>query len=300
MIERDIFPTDNPESAEDSGFTRNSKPQPARIVAITSGKGGAGKTNVATNLALALAEFGDQVAILDADFGLANIDVLFGLAPTHHIGHVVFGEKTIEEIAMTGPRGIKIIPASSGAQELADLNSIQRRSLIRSLREYSRDTDWLIIDTAAGISVNVTQMIGMASEAIVVTTPEPTAIVDAYATVKVITAERFNTPTGIIVNKVSSAAEALEVAEQIANVTHQFLGRDIDYLGYVPRDPLVNKAVMRQEPVSLSYPESPASLCFRRIASRIRGEAEPNKTSNVLPFWRNVLGINNSISESKK
>jgi len=300
MIERDIFPTDKLDSADDDGLAKESKPQTARIIAITSGKGGVGKTNVATNLALALAEFGDQVSILDADFGLANIDVLFGMAPTYNIGHVVFGEKRIEDIAMTGPRGIKVIPASSGAQELADLNSIQRRSLIRSLREYSKDSDWMIVDTAAGISVNVTQMIGMASEAIVVTTPEPTAIVDAYATIKVVTAERFSTPISLIVNKVSSAAEALEVAEQISNVTHQFLGRDIEYLGYVTNDPLVNKAVMRQEPVSLSYPESPASICFRRIASRIRGEAEPNKTSNVLPFWRNVLGMNTSVSESKK
>ena len=300
MIERDIFPTDRLDSADESGFTVDSQVRGARIIAITSGKGGVGKTNVATNLALALAEFGDQVSILDADFGLANVDVLFGMSPTQNIGHVVFGETTIDEIVMTGPRGIKVIPASSGAQELADLNSIQRRSLIRSLRDYAKHIDWMIVDTAAGISVNVTQMIGMASEAIVVTTPEPTAIVDAYATIKVITAERFSTPISLVVNKVINAAEAMEVADQILNVTHQFLGRDIDYLGYVTNDPLVNKAVMRQEPVSLSYPESPASLCFRRIANRIRGEAEPNKTSNVLPFWRNVLGINNSISESKK
>src|SRR3954463_9069977 len=128
MIERDTFPTDNLDSADNSGFEARAKT--ARIIAVTSGKGGVGKTNVATNLALALAEFGDSVTILDADFGLANIDVLFGMTPTENIGHVVFGEKRIEDIAMTGPRGIKVIPASSGAQELADLNSIQRRSLI--------------------------------------------------------------------------------------------------------------------------------------------------------------------------
>jgi flagellar biosynthesis protein FlhG len=259
---------------------------------VTSGKGGAGKTSVATNLALALASFGDQVTLLDADFGLANIDVLFGLTPQYHIGHVVFGEKEIDEITITGPRGVKIIPASSGIQELADMNSLQRRALIRSLQQHSSDTDWLVIDTAAGISVNVTQLIGMASETIVVTTPEPTAIVDAYAIIKVIAAERFNTPINLVVNKAGNAKEAEGVSNQIRNVTKQFLSRDVEYLGYITRDPLVNKAVMRQEPVTLSYPESSASLCFDRIALRLRGESEPNKTSNVLPFWRNVLGIN--------
>ncbi|HZS47659.1 MAG TPA: MinD/ParA family protein [Blastocatellia bacterium] len=297
MFESDIFPEKRATQVDERTPNEQSRTQNSRIIAVTSGKGGVGKTSVATNLALALAAYGDHVTIVDADFALANIDVLFGLSPQHHIGHVIFGEKQIDEIIMNGPRGIKIIPASSGIQELADMNSIQRRGLIRSLQQYSRDTDWLLIDTAAGISVNVTQLVGMAHEAIVVTTPEPTAIVDAYAIIKVITAERFSTPINILVNKASGPEEAEDVANQIRNVTNQFLSRDVDYLGYISRDPLVSKAVMRQEPVSLSYPEAPASLCFDQIANQLRGDAALSKAGNVIPFWRNVLRINTPKQE---
>ena len=300
MIENEIFSNNmmNPVGGHLLHEAPNAQPgaqsdsQPARIIAVTSGKGGVGKSTVAANLAIALGSFSDQVSLLDADFGLSNIDVLFGMTPQYNIGHVIFGEKEIDEIAITGPNGVRIIPSSSGVQELADMNSSQRRSLIRSLQKYSRDTDWLLIDTAAGISVNVTQLIGMASETIVVTTPEPTAIVDAYAIIKVIAAEKFNAPVSLIVNKAANAKEAEGVANQIRNVTKQFLSRDVEYLGYITRDPMVNKAVMRQEPITLCYPESPASRCFDRIALRLRGDSEPKKASNVLPFWRNVLGIN--------
>jgi len=191
-----------------------SEHQPVAI-AITSGKGGVGKTNVVANLAVSLAGLGKNVMILDADFGLANVDLLFGIAPRHNLGDFVFGRTSLEDIIVEGPSGVKIIPASSGIEQMTALTKEQQRRLIRGLSQLGSQTDYLLIDTAAGISGNVIQFLLASGVVIVVTAPEPTAIVDAYLVVKILAHRESQKRVSILVNSVSGREEASSVFEQI-------------------------------------------------------------------------------------
>jgi len=182
-----------------------------KIVAVTSGKGGVGKTNVVANLSVCLSELGKKVVVLDADFGLANLDVLMGLTPRYHLGHVLFGNKLLAEIMVQGPQGIRIIPASSGLQRMSELTVAQRNHLKESFTNLDSDTDYFIIDTAAGISRNVIHFLLSAQEVIVVSAPEPTAIVDAYAIIKIILAEDHDKNIQVLINSVERAEEAQEL-----------------------------------------------------------------------------------------
>ncbi len=264
-----------------------------RILAITSGKGGVGKTNVVANLAVTLSELGKKVVVLDADFGLANIDVLLGLTPRYHLGHVLFGNKTLSEIMVLGPKGIRIIPASSGFQRMSELTSAQRNHLVECFTNLDSDTDYLIIDTAAGISRNVIHFLLSAHEVIVVSAPEPTAIVDAYAVIKIILAEDFEKQIQVLINSVDSAEDAYEVFCQINSVVKKFLYREISFLGHVNQDLHVPQAVRSQMLVTHRYPDSPASACFRNIARRLGqqdiGEEIPNELvwEKLLNDWIN-------------
>lgn len=246
-----------------------------RILAVTSGKGGVGKTNVVANLAVCLSELGKKVVVLDADFGLANIDVLLGLTPRFHLGHVLFGNKTLTEIMVQGPRGIQIIPASSGLQRMSELTLSQRNRLIEGFTGLDTQTDYILIDTAAGISRNVIHFLLSAHEVIVISAPEPTAIVDAYAMVKIILAEDGKKKIQVLVNPVERAQDAHAVFCQINSVVKRFLNREIDYLGHIERDAHVSKAVRSQMVVTQRYPSAPASRCFRDLARRIAHEENP-------------------------
>lgn len=240
--------------------------QRARMIAVTSGKGGVGKTSLVVNLAIALQSQGAEATVLDADFGLANVDVLLGLTPRFHLGHVIFGDKEISDIVMDGPGGIRVIPASSGIQELAELTSLQRRNLFSQLEAVVLSTDFLLIDNAAGISRNATHTIAASDEIVVVTTPEPTSVVDAYAIIKIATSQSASKKISLVINQVRNEAEAMRVLDQISLVTEQFLGREIDYLGAIETDPKLRASVMRQVPVILASPESPSSRCFQALA----------------------------------
>jgi flagellar biosynthesis protein FlhG len=249
-----------------------------RILAVTSGKGGVGKTNVVANLAAGLAEMGKRVVILDADFGLANIDVLLGLNPHFHLGHVLYGRKKLTEIMVEGPGGIRIIPASSGLQCLAELSHEQRSLLVQSFSELEGDADYLLIDTAAGISNNVLHFLLSAPEVVVVSAPEPTAIVDAYAVIKILLAEEPGKTIRVLINSVSDEEESKDVFRQINSVVKRFLNREVLYLGHIERDPHVLKAVRSQILVTQCYPSAPASRCFRKLAQVL---AEQGDTSGV-------------------
>jgi len=258
-----------------------------RTVAVTSGKGGVGKTNVVANLAVTLAEMGNRVVVLDADFGLANLDLLLGLAPRFHLGHVLFGDKTLAEIIVPGPNGIRIIPASSGLQRLSELTLEQRNRLVESLSALDLDTDYLIIDTAAGISKNVIHFLHSAQEVVVVSAPEPTAIVDAYAVIKIVLASQPEKEISVLINSAIGEDEATEVFRQINSVVKRFLNREVAYLGHVERDPHVPKAVRNQVLVIHRYPGAPASQCFRKLArtvARQRGPAQP-----VAGLWQDLV-----------
>ena len=256
-----------------------------RTIAITSGKGGVGKTNTVVNLALAIASQNNKVGIIDADLGLANIDVLLRLRSRYSIEQVISGKKKLEEIFIKGPAGLTVIPAGSGKTSLANLSEIHRDNLIKELSKVTGKFDIVFIDTAAGISDNVMCFILAAQEVIIITTPEPTAITDAYATLKVISSldSRYSIkneipqPTlpnsiGIIVNMVEDPHQALDVAERITIAAEKFINTRAFLLGYIIKDSAVSEAISDRQPLIFRYPQSAASKCINMIAEKILGK----------------------------
>lgn len=239
------------------------------IVAITSGKGGVGKTNIVANLGYALKKAGKKVLILDADFGLGNLDVLLGLAPRYNLSHVISGEKKVSEIIVDGPGGIKILPAASGIQELTDLNSEQKQKIINNIDTIIGDYDFLLIDTAAGITSNVLYFNVSAQEIVVVVTPEPTSITDAYALMKVLSLQYNEKKFKLLVNWVADEQEARDVFYQISKVADRFLNISIEFFGKIASDKNVKIGVKKQKIISEILPASPASLDFSILAKKI-------------------------------
>lgn len=238
-------------------------------LAITSGKGGVGKTNVAVNLAVALARLHNRVAILDADFGLGNVDVLLGLAPRRHLGHLLTGESAMQEVVVEGPAGVRIIPSSSGLRDLTALSSRHWERLNAGLDEIRDELDFVLVDTGAGISNNVIEILTSVDRVMIVTTPEPTAIVDAYALLKVLTVADPSREVGVLVNSVRDAAEADLVFRQLEVASAKFLHRRLLSFGHVTHDPLLRDAVLMQRAVIDHQPQAPASHCFRMLAARV-------------------------------
>jgi len=274
--------------SDTKGSLLQKKNKGTKILAVTSGKGGVGKTNIVANLSVSLSEMGKKVVVLDADFGLANLDVLLGLTPRFHLGHVLFGNKTLTEIMVQGPKGIRIIPASSGLQRMSELTLAQRNHLVESFTNLDLDTDYFIIDTAAGISRNVIHFLLSAQEVIVVSAPEPTAIVDAYAVIKIILAEDRNKQIQVLINSVEQAGDAHEVFCQINSVVKRFLNREVEYLGHIERDSHVPQAVRSQMLVTHRFPSAPASRCFRELARRIAQQEGSGASADGL-VWEKLL-----------
>lgn len=239
-------------------------------IAVTSGKGGVGKTNVVVNLAVALARLRHRVAILDADFGLGNVDVLLGLSPASHLGHVLSGERSIEEIMIAGPLGVRVIPASSGVRDLTALSPSQWARLGPALDGLHAVADFLIIDTAAGISSNVLASLELAERVLVVTSLEPSAVVDAYAMVKLLSQDAGR-EIGVLVNHARDADEAQLVFAQLDIAASRFLDRRLVSYGFVPYDQALRDSVLVQRPVVDQFPQSAASRSFRILAARFAG-----------------------------
>lgn len=260
---------------------------PSRVLAITSGKGGVGKTNVVAGLAMALAQTGQRVTVLDADFGLANLDILLGLTPTHTLEHVLRGEKLLEEIVLDGPLGIRVIPASSGIQELTRLDTTAELRLVQGLQRVAEGQDWLLIDTAAGIHDSVVKLLLAAQEVILVTTPEPTSLVDAYAMVKVVHLRDPQKPLWMLVNNAQTQAEAEETLEQLQAAVQRFLGRELQVLGMIPADPCLLQSVREQRGVVERFPRSPAALAFRALANQLKKKV-PLQKDGFASFWRQL------------
>ena len=241
------------------------------IITITSGKGGVGKTSVVINLALSLARLGHRVGVLDADFGLGNVDVLLGMTPQHHLGDYLTGERTLDEVTIPGPLGIRIIPAGSGVRSLTALGRDQWTQLSSVIRTISRDLDYLLIDTAAGISDNVVEPLLMAERILVVTSFEPAAVVDAYALIKIATRAEPEKEIGLVINGARDADEASAVFRQLDVAASRFLQRSLRYYGYIVSDTSVREAALGQRAVVEHAPHAPASRCFRILASRLAG-----------------------------
>jgi flagellar biosynthesis protein FlhG len=259
----------------------------ARVVAITSGKGGVGKTNVVAGLALALAQQGQRVVVMDADFGLANLDILLGLSPKYTLEHVLRGEKVIEEILLEGPMGIRIIPASSGIQELTRLDTMSELRLVQGLQRVAETADWLLIDTAAGIHDSVLKLLMAAQEVILVATPEPTSLVDAYAMVKVLHLRDAHKLLWLLVNNGQSADEAQETVDQLQAVTERFLGKQLKVLGMIPSDPHLLQAVRQQRGVVELFPHCPSTQAFQALARQLLGQVSL-QPDGFASFWRQL------------
>jgi flagellar biosynthesis protein FlhG len=238
-------------------------------IAITSGKGGVGKTNIVINLGVALARLRHRVAILDADFGLGNVDVLLGLAPTAHLGAVLAGEASVDDILLDGPSGIKVIPAGSGVRSLTALTPIQWDRLNDALEEVADSVDFLLVDTASGVSDNVIDLLTSASRVLVVTSIEPTAVVDAYAVIKLISTTSSLREIGLLVNNAVDATDAELVFAQLQVAAERFLHRRLTYFGFIPHDPAIRESVLMQRPVVDHLPQAASSRSFRLLAARL-------------------------------
>jgi len=269
-------------------------PSTTRTIVISSGKGGVGKTSLSVSLAIALAEDGKSVTLVDADLGLANINVILGIIPKYNLYHVIKGKKKLKDIIIEVPEGIKIIAGASGFHQLANLEPKQREEFIGSIAELAND-DYLIVDTGAGISQNVLSFVMAADEVIVVTTPEPTAITDAYGIIKAIASQSTEKHIKLIVNKAQSVAEGKRVAQRVINIAGQFLNIKVEDLGFVYEDICVPKSVRNQKPFYVSYPKSRASGCVKVIADRLNNkQVEYEKGSGITSFIKNLLGQSNS------
>jgi flagellar biosynthesis protein FlhG len=251
------------------------------MIVVASGKGGVGKSNLAANLAVALGERGARVLLVDADFSQANLDLLLGLHPRHDLQHVLAGEKTLEEIVLPGPRGVKLVPAASGAPELADLDDLRLETLIRGLSQLEADVDLVLMDTASGVARAVTSLCLAADEVVIVTTPEMPAFADAYGLVKLLHHQGLVKAPHLLVNMAGSPEEAEETAHRIRLVARRFLRLQIDAWDSVPFDPAVPRAVRRQEPVLTAFPQSPASAAYRAIAERLWSVVPPDPSMQV-------------------
>jgi flagellar biosynthesis protein FlhG len=239
------------------------------VIAVSSGKGGVGKTNVAANLAVALARSGKRVLVLDADLGLGNLDVLLGLVPRYTIEDVLSGACYLDEICLEGPAGIYILPASSGVPQLTALTESQQLMIQEQLEQLAAGADVMLIDTGAGISPNVTFFASSAHETVIVVTPEPTSLTDAYALIKVLARRYRERRFKVLVNQAKSPLEAAEVFRKLDRAVDRFLHVAVEYVGCIPHDDYVPLAVMRQKAVVDLFPDSQAAQAFGRLAKQV-------------------------------
>lgn len=245
------------------------EPEPCpktRVLTVASGKGGVGKTNLVVNLGIALARRGLKVGILDADLGLANIDIVLGVVPPFNLVHVLRGEKSISDIMVRGPEGVQVFAGGSGVYELANVAQWHLDRFVAGLRELDGAMDFCLIDTGAGIGRQVMSFVDAAQEAVVVTTPEPTAVTDAYGLVKMLSLHNQEAVVRIVANMVENEAEGKAVFERLRMVSRRFLGLELEYLGSVERDSAVTRAVRDQRPFIVGSPQSRAAQSIQRLA----------------------------------
>lgn len=279
-----------------AGIQTTQKSHPVRVITVTSGKGGVGKTNVSANLAIALSNLGQKVLIMDADLGLGNIDVLLGLHPKHTLESVIQGEHTLDEVMVTGPSGLKVIPAASGIKNMAELSSNQHAGIIQAFSQINQDIDVLIIDTAAGIADSVVSFACAAQEVLVVVCDEPASITDAYALIKLLHKEYGLFRFRILANMVKSVQKGREVYDKLVKVTDRFLDVALEFSGSVPYDESVLKAIRKQRAVVEAFPRSQAAVSYKQIAEKTIRWPIPKTANGHLEFFVERLIQGNTLN----
>lgn len=261
------------------------------VISVTSGKGGVGKTNISVNLACCLARSRKNVVLLDADLGLANVDVVLGLTPTHNLFHLFHEGAKLSDVLMDTPYGFKILPASSGVTEMLALTTGQKVTLLEAMDEMEDNVDFLIVDTGAGINENVMYFNLASQERLVILTPEPTSLTDAYALVKVMQQNHGVNDFRVMVNMASDEKSALDIFKRLYKACDHFLtGIGLDYVGFIPRDAGVRKAVINQQPFCIMDPKGPACKALTEISQTIRTWEVPHKLDgNIKFFWKRLL-----------
>jgi flagellar biosynthesis protein FlhG len=261
-----------------------------RVITVSSGKGGVGKTNFVTNLAMSLNKRGIRVGILDADFGMANVDIIFGIKTRYSIYDMLYKGKSIDEVTAVTSEGIKIIPGGSGINELSELDEEKQKKLIEEFSKIE-NIDILLVDTGAGISKTVLNFVEIADDVIVLTNAEPTSLTDAYGLIKVIIKKNINSNINLVINRVRNIKEARETFEKLSKTVETFLSSKIKYLGFIAEDSKVGQSVREQKPFYMLYPKCEASICIQRVTSEILGEYNTPKNESIKDYFGKLLRV---------
>jgi flagellar biosynthesis protein FlhG len=259
--------------------------QPVRVIAVTSGKGGVGKTNVSVNLSVALARRGQRVLLMDADLGLGNVDVLLGLKSNQNLSHVLSGEASLDDILLEGPQGIGVLPAASGIKHMAELSAAENTGLIHAFAGLQRPVDIMVVDTAAGIADSVVRFAQAANDVVVVVCDEPASITDAYAMIKVLSRDHGVKRFQVVANMVRDATEGRRLFEKLNAAASRFLDVTLIHLGSVPFDEYLRRAIQRQKPVIEVFGGARASRAFVEMADQIGRWPQPRGVQGHLQFF---------------
>lgn len=261
------------------------KIKPVRVIAVASGKGGVGKTNLSVNLGIAFAQSGKKTALLDADMGLANVDILLGIYPQFNLSHVLTGEKTLDGIMVEGPAGLKVIPGASGIQKMSELSTLEQATLIRAFSDLDDDLDVLLVDTAAGISGGVVNFARACQEILVVVCDEPTSLTDAYAFIKLLNRDYGLSNFHVVTNMVQTPQQGQLLFQKLTKVTDRYLDVTLQFAGAVPFDENLRKSVQKQSPVTVSFPKSKAAVAIKSLAEKINSWPVKTEAGGYLEFF---------------
>ena len=278
------------------GLRRMIQPHPVKVIAVTGGKGGIGKTSVSVNLAITLARQNRNVMLMDADFGLANVDVLLGLNGRRNISHVIAGECSLDEIIVDGPSGLKIIPSASGNNSMLNLTTVEHGGLIRAFSELTHDVDILVVDTAAGLSESVVTYTRAAHEVVVVVCDEPASLTDAYALIKVLHRYHGKYRFHVLANMTGNVHDGRNLFAKLSKVAQRFLDVSLSYMGAIPRDDYLRKAVQRQQAVVDAFPRSSSSIAFGKLANKAAAWPMPDAATGQMEFFIERLIQSNSVA----
>jgi flagellar biosynthesis protein FlhG len=280
--------------AEEESEEASAEEKKTRIISITSGKGGVGKTTISVNLAISMARSGKKVLLFDGDLGLANINVLLGIIPEHNIYEVMKGKRRIQDVIIRTNFGIDIIAGANGISQLANLSDEQRERFVEGLQSIT-GYDVMIVDTGAGVGANVIGLVVPADDILVVTTPEPTAITDAYGMIKSIVANRKDKTIKLIVNRVPSAIEAKRVADRLISISSQFLKTQVESLGFIFEESLVQKSIKNQRPYVVLYPGSKSAACINHLSARLLNTEYNEESAGIMGFFQKILSKSSAI-----